>query len=107
MKVVLNDWVGALEHPIYFRVAAQRLGITHETLKKLSDRLGFPAHYRNIPFPDKPWCHYRIRVCYPSELLVFRAIRQPEFRNEVDVPDWLGRAAGFSPAEAQETTAAP
>lgn len=97
MKVRLNEWIGPCEHPILYRLAAQSLGITHDTLKVWGDKLGFPAHYRNIPFTDRPWLHYRVRVIFPSELLVLRVRKYPEFDTVVEIPDGLYGRGGLAP----------
>ena len=87
MEVRLSELVGADEKPIWWRVAAATLNLTHDGLKKLSDKAGFPAHYVKIIPESCKHTSYKVRVCYPSELLVFRAIRYPEFGQTVTIPD--------------------
>lgn len=89
MKVYWNEFVGATESPVWADAVAQQICINVIKIKKVAKELGLPAHYHRVPIPGKPWCKKRLRVFYPSEIALIRAVCKPEFATEVDLPDWL------------------
>ncbi len=88
MEVRRSEWVEPWEKPIWWQVAAESLGVTHETLRRLAVKIGVPPHVCTVN-------RKRLYICYPSELLLYRALLYPDFTDVITVPDrvWTGRLA--------------
>jgi hypothetical protein len=94
----LNDLIAHDEKPRYFQAVANDLGVHINTLRRLSRKLGFPPHYVRIT-RDKPWNHHRVRVLYPTEILLHRLALKPELATFVEVPDGV-----WSPGPGRSTS---